>query len=268
MTQERLRRAVLTITGSDSCGGAGIQADIKTFKALGVHGATVVTAVSAQNSNGLRAMEKVPDDLILDQLEAVLDDLPIRAIKTGTLPSVVTIGILGEKLAKLSPRIPLVVDPVLLSTSGAKLAATTAVEAMRDHLFPMAALITPDLEEAELLTGLKINTVQDMEHAARSLLAFGSNAVLLKGGHLDGDELTDILVSSRSKRAFTHPASKGLYHGTGSTLSAAITAGLALGNGLESSVETAIKYVQACLHSSRIPARGNIRLLGHHRADW
>jgi hydroxymethylpyrimidine/phosphomethylpyrimidine kinase len=268
MTPERLQRAVLTITGSDSCGGAGIQADIKTFKAMGVHGATVVTAVSAQNSKGFRAMEKVPDGLILDQLEAVLEDLPIRAIKTGTLPSVVTIGILGEKLAELSPRVPLVVDPVLLSTSGAKLAATTAIEAMRDHLFPLAKLITPDLEEAELLTELKISTVPEMEIAAKSLLSFGSDAVLLKGGHLEGKELTDILVSHRSKRTFTHPAAEGLYHGTGSTLSAAIAAGLALGKGLESSVETAIEYVQACLRSSRIPVKGNIRLLGHHRADW
>jgi len=258
-----IEQSVLTITASDSCGGTGIQADLYTFAAFGVHGASVVTAVAAQNTLGIQAIEAVSDRQIVAQLESVLEDLPVRAIKTGLLPSVAGIGILGDILISQEPAIPLVVDPVALSVHGRKLTGTTAFEALCDHLFPLAAVITPSIPEAEALTGMTIETLDDMVKAALMLLEVGPGAVLMKGRQLGGDEITDILLTPDGVTRFIHPARPERFHGTGSTLSAGIAANLALDQSLEESVSQAVDYVQSCIANSVSPVSGHIGLLGH-----
>jgi hydroxymethylpyrimidine/phosphomethylpyrimidine kinase len=266
MQSPLIDKSVLTITASDSCGGTGIQADLNTFAAFGVHGATVVTAVAAQNTMGIQAVEPVSDRQIIAQLESVLEDLPIRGIKTGLLPSVACIGILGEILATQDPAIPLVVDPVAISVTGTKLTGDTAFEALRNHLFPLAALITPNLEEASVLCGIPIKTLDAAEKAAAALLEFGPMAVLLKGRHLGKNEITDILMTADGMTRFKHPARQGRFHGTGSTLSAAIAANLALKYSVEESVRQAVDYVQSCLTNSLAPLSGHVGLLGHPKS--
>ncbi len=263
MQSPLIEQSVLTITASDSCGGTGIQADLNTFAAFGVHGATAVTAVAAQNTLGIQAVEQVSDRQIVAQIESILEDLPICAIKTGMLPSVAGIGILGEILAAQEPAIPLVVDPVVVSVSGIKLAGTTAFEALCNHLFPLATVITPSIREAIALSGMPIETVSDMEKAAAILLQTGPGGVLLKGRNLGRDKITDILLTPQGVTRFSHPARKDRYHGTGSTLSAAIAANLALGKTLEESVGQAVDYVQSCIANSVAPVSGHLGLLGH-----
>lgn len=256
-------RAVLTIAGSDSCGGAGIQADLSTFTAFGVYGASVITAVLARNTLGVRAVERISDRLIVAQLESVLDDLPVRAIKTGMLPSVAAIAILAGRLQRQVPRIPLVVDPVVVEPVGGRLGGGTVLAAIQSHLFPLATVITPDLEEAEGLTGIKISRLDDMEAAAAILLERGPTAVLLKGGRFDGEHIDDVLVTRDGLQRFTHRAFGGRFHGTGCALSAAVAAALALGRSLPEAVGDAVNYVQCCLEHSVAPATGRPALLGH-----
>lgn len=258
-----IERAVLTIAGSDSCGGSGVQADMNTFSAFGVYGASVVTAVSARNTLGTQAVEPVSDRMIVDQMESVLVDLPIRAIKTGMLPSVPGIAVLGEILRQQNPRIPMVVDPVVIEPKGKELTGDMALEAVENHLFPLAALITPNREEAEVLTGMSIDSMEDMESAARELLSRGSRAVLLKGGHFGGEEIIDVLLTPEGLVTFPHPTFEGRFHGTGCALSSAVAAGLALDSPLREAVGDAVDYVQACLQNSVAPVKGHLGLLGH-----
>lgn len=258
-----IERSVLTIAGSDSCGGSGIQADMNTFAAFGVYGASVITAVTARNTLDTQAVEPVSDRMIVSQMEAVLDDLPISAIKTGMLPSVPGIAILGEMLDQLEPRIPMVVDPVVIEPKGKELGGDTILEAVQNHLFPLATLITPNRNEAEVLTGKAINSMEDMETAARSLLEFGSAAVFLKGGQFGDGDITDILVTRDALLSFSHPAFEGRFHGTGCALSSAVAAGLAREKSLPEAVGDAVAYVQGCLRNSRAPIKGRIGLLGH-----
>ena len=258
-----IETSVLTIAGSDSCGGAGIQADLNTFAAFGVYGASVVTAVTARNTLGVQAVEPISDRMIVDQLESVFEDLPITAIKTGMLPSVAGITILGEILARNDPVIPMVVDPVVIEPEGKKLTGDTALEAIQTHLFPLATLITPNREEAEVLTGMTIKSMEDMETAARELLTRGSRAVFLKGGRFGGDEITDLLISTDGMLSYTHGAFEGRFHGTGCALSSAAAAGMALGKSLPEAVQDAVDYVQLCLHNSVAPIKGRLGLLGH-----
>ena len=185
----------LTIAGSDSCGGAGIQADLKTFSALGVYGASVITSVTAQNTTGVRAIQAITPEIVKAQIDAVFEDLKIDAVKTGMLHNSDTVRIVAESVKLYNPKW-LVVDPVMISTSGSKLLEDEAIELIVEELFPIASLITPNTDEAKFLSGVSINSVSDMYKAAEKLLEKGCKAVLMKGGHLIGDEMTDILISN------------------------------------------------------------------------
>ncbi len=237
----------LTIAGSDSGGGAGIQADLKTFHQFGVFGTSVITAVTAQNTLGVRGWEAVAPALVIQQLEAVADDLPPRAVKTGMLA---TSGVVDAVAAAL-PRLALanyVLDPVMVATSGDRLLVPDAELRIAQALVPLAALVTPNLDEATLLVRDDIRTVAAMEQAGRTLLKMGAGAALVKGGHLAGNEVVDVLVTAEGVRRFARarvPTSST--HGTGCTLSAAVTAGLALGRPLERAVADALDFVHRAL---------------------
>jgi len=256
-------RSVLTIAGSDSCGGSGIQADMNTFAAFGVYGASVVTAVTARNTIDTQAVEAVSDRMIVSQMESIMEDLPICAIKTGMLPSVPGIAVLGEILGQLTPRIPMVVDPVVIEPKGKELSGEIMLEAVQNHLFPLATVITPNREEAQVLTGQSINNMADMESAARKLLECGSDAVFLKGGQFGNGDITDVLLTRDELLTFSHAAFPGRFHGTGCALSSAVAAGLAMQKPLPEAVEAAVEYVQECLRNSLIPIKGRVGLLGH-----
>jgi len=240
-------RIALTVAGSDSGGGAGIQADLKTFHQFGVFGASVITAVTAQNTRGVAAWEPVTPALVRAQLDALLADLPPDAIKSGMLGDADAVHALADALARVPSR-PYVLDPVLVATSGDALAVPGLAALLAQRLLPLAALITPNLPEAEALTGAAVRTPADMERAGAALVALGARAALVKGGHLAGDQVVDVLVRREGARRFTHPrVETASTHGTGCTLSAAITAGLALGRPLALAVEQAIDFVQRAL---------------------
>lgn len=260
----KLETAVLTIAGSDSCGGAGIQADLKTFSALGVHGASVLTALTAQNTMSVSASEATSPEMVWAQLVQVLDDLPVKAIKTGMLGHAATTGVIIEVLSSY-PHIPVIMDPVMIATSGAVLAESQTIAAMHS-LMNMAAMVTPNLEEAAVLCGFPVENREDMRRAAESLLDSGCHAVLIKGGHLADGRITDLLSTRESSREWQHERLPGQFHGTGCTLSSAIAAEMALGAGPEQAVDRAIAYVQGAMRHGRTPCRGDLILLDHqHR---
>jgi hydroxymethylpyrimidine/phosphomethylpyrimidine kinase len=237
----------LTIAGSDSGGGAGIQADLKTFQHFRVFGTSAITAVTAQNTRGVSTWLAMPVQLIEEQIEAVASDLRPAASKTGMLgtPEIVAAVAAAIRRHALAP---LVVDPVMVSASGDPLLVSEAVDAMRELLIPLATLVTPNLDEAEILVGETVRDVEAMERAGRVLVARGATAALIKGGHLVGDAAIDVLVHGDRARTFIHPRIATLHtHGTGCTLSSAITALLALGNPLESAVEQAIDWVHRAI---------------------
>jgi hydroxymethylpyrimidine/phosphomethylpyrimidine kinase len=240
-------KIALTVAGSDSGGGAGIQADLKTFQQFGVFGTSVIVALTAQNTRGVRAVEVVSEAMISAQLTALAEDLPPAALKTGMLADTGVVRQVSQAVRQ-SGWGPLVVDPVMVATSGQRLLTLEAEEVVRESLLPMAALVTPNLDEAAILTGRAVHDVPSMERAGETLLSFGAAAVLVKGGHLQGEELTDVLVTSSGVRHYTRPrlATTSL-HGTGCTLSAAVTAGLALGRPLEQAVEDALDYVHRAI---------------------
>jgi len=234
----------LTIAGSDSSGGAGIQADLKTFAAFGVYGASVITAVTAQNTTGVRAVFEMPCDIVAAQLDAVFEDLPIAAIKIGMLASAEIIHIVADRL-RANQITTVVLDTVMLSKSGQALLHDDAITALQAELLPLATLVTPNLPEAARL--LNLTAIDDPATAAQALLKFGANAVLLKGGHSTGAEVVDMLVTreERSPTRFCHPRIMTLHtHGTGCTLSSAITALLAQGCSLPTAVDRAITWLQ------------------------
>lgn len=241
---------LLSIAGSDSSGGAGIQADLKTFTVLGGYGASVLTALTAQNTMGVQEIFAVPEAFVVAQLRSVLDDLPVAAAKTGMLFSAPLIRALGRELAGTT--FPLVVDPVCVSKSGHNLLLPEAVETLKRIILPLADLITPNRPEAELLAGMAITGDADVPEAVNRLLELGPKAVLLKGGHFAGDVLTDWLaVPGRPLRAFRHPRLPTLHtHGTGCTLSAAIAAGLGHGLELERAVGQAADYLHEAIRAA------------------
>jgi hydroxymethylpyrimidine/phosphomethylpyrimidine kinase len=242
----------LTIAGSDSSGGAGIQADLKTFTAFGVYGASVITALTAQNTQGVRSFEAVSPAFVVAQLDAVLDDLEVGAIKTGMLATVGIVAAISQRLAAAA-RLPLVLDPVMVATSGDALIAPDAVEAVRRVLIPLATLITPNLPEAARLLDTKQAT-SDAEIAAqaKALHSLGCRAVLIKGGHGEGGMAVDVLYDGANLRSFARPRVDTRHtHGTGCTLSAAITALLALGAPLPEAVERAKTFVWEGLQAGR-----------------
>jgi hydroxymethylpyrimidine/phosphomethylpyrimidine kinase len=252
-----LRGRVLAIAGSDSGGGAGIQADIKTITALGAYAATAVTAVTAQDTLGVRDIHLIPSDLVRLQITLVLDDIGADAIKTGMLATAAHIEAICDAL-ELRARIPLVVDPVMVATSGTYLLEPDAIAVLKRRLFPRAALITPNLPEAEALTGMPISDQDAMARAAKALIAFGAPAVLLKGGHLPGENVIDLLMSGDGVWRFEAPRRETRHtHGTGCTLASAVAAGLAQGMALSDAVRRAHGYVQAAIAAAPGFGRGH-----------
>jgi hydroxymethylpyrimidine/phosphomethylpyrimidine kinase len=241
-----MRGRVLAVAGSDSGGGAGLQADIKTITALGGYAATAVTALTVQDTRGVHDVLPVPPAFVAAQMRAVLDDLGADAVKTGMLGGAATIAAVAEVLAGRA--VPLVLDPVMVAKGGHALLAEDALGVLIERLLPCAALLTPNLPEAEALTGRPIADPDDMARAAGSLRARGVAAVLLKGGHLPGDTVTDLLVTADGVRAFRAPRIAPRHtHGTGCTLASAIAAGLAQGMALTDAVARAHGYVRAAI---------------------
>jgi hydroxymethylpyrimidine/phosphomethylpyrimidine kinase len=240
----------LTIAGSDPSGGAGLQADLKTFTALGVYGASVVTALTAQNTRGVTGAMAVPPDFIALQMEAVASDLKISAAKTGMLGDTPTVMAVAAAVRRHSIA-PLVVDPVMVATSGDVLLAPDAIDAVRREMLPLAALITPNLPEAAKLLGVETARSETlMEEQGCRLLAMGPRAVLMKGGHGSGSEAVDILVTAEGALRFAKPRiDTRNTHGTGCTLAAAITALLAKGITLADAVDGAKAYVHGALQA-------------------
>lgn len=238
---------LLIIAGSDSGGGAGIQADIKTATALGAYAMTAVTALTAQDTTGVHAVHAVPPDFVRLQIDCVLADLGADAIKTGMLGDAALIATVADALAPHGA-IPLVVDPVMVAKGGATLLPADAVETLRRVLIPRAAVLTPNLPEAEILIGRPIADIAAMREACAALLALGPGAVLLKGGHLAGDRVSDLLATPGGIVEMDAPRIDTLHtHGTGCTLASALATGLAQGLALEEAAARARAYVRAAI---------------------
>jgi hydroxymethylpyrimidine/phosphomethylpyrimidine kinase len=235
---------VLSIAGSDSGGGAGIQADLKTFSALGCFGMTAITAITAQNTQGVKAIQSVPIELLAQQIEAVTTDIGIDAVKIGMLHTIEVVRTVATSIT-LSAPVPIVLDPVMVATSGDKLINDDTISVLVQELFPLCEIVTPNLDEASVLLGWKVSEIADLEPAILSLRALGCRAVLLKGGHLAGDEVVDVLLTESGQiQRFRSPRidTKNI-HGTGCSLSSAIAAYRALGENLVSAVDKARRYV-------------------------
>jgi hydroxymethylpyrimidine/phosphomethylpyrimidine kinase len=236
---------VLTIAGSDSGGGAGIQADLKTMLALGVHGMSVIAAVTAQNSLGVQGYWELPPEAVRAQLDSVLSDIGAQAVKTGMLASPVLVETVAEVLAGLD--VPVVVDPVGVSKHGDPLLAPEAVEAVRDRLLPTATVVTPNLWEVEQLTGIKVVDEAGMRRAAEAVKELGPRWALIKGGHLPG-EPADLLFDGEREYRFSAPRHDNRHtHGTGCTLASAIACHLALGEDVPTAVRLAKEYVTGAI---------------------
>jgi len=249
---------VLTIAGSDSGGGAGIQADLKTFSALGCFGMCAITALTAQNTQGVRAIHAVPTEMLRQQIDAVVDDIGVHAVKVGMLHSAEVVSTVAGAIDR--HQLPhVVLDPVMVATSGAVLIEQPAVQALIGQLFGRVALVTPNLDEAALLVGRPLATQYDMERAASDLLAMGAQAVLVKGGHLAGDMVHDLLATRNGLRHWMHAPriASANTHGTGCTLSSAIAAHLAMGAGLQDATESARAYVRGALEHGAAARTGN-----------
>ena len=261
----------LTIAGSDSSAGAGVQADLKTFSALGVYGLTAVTCVVAEIPGKVSRIEPVSAELVREQIAVLLQNFPIAAAKTGLLYTaeiVQTVATaLSELLADRSGRFPLVIDPVITATSGDQLLEPSAIEFYESRLFPVARLITPNLDEAAKLLGQKISDRQSMEKAGRALARKYRTSILLKGGHLTGKHAVDLLFTGDKISEFSAPFFGGVEtHGTGCTYSAAITAGLARGLKLEHAIRRAKKFVTASIRQHfrwTLPSAKNLDALNH-----
>jgi len=233
----------LTIAGSDSGAGAGIQADLKTFAALGVYGVSAITAVTAQNTRGVSAVETLSPGIVTAQIAAVVDDFQVAALKTGMLSNAAIIGAVSRVL-RVSRVGPLVVDPVMVAKSGDRLLDSDALGALKADLLPLAALVTPNLPEAEVLAGMAVRTLEEQREAARRIVALGARAAVVKGGHAESAEIVDVLFDGHAVTEFPHERVPGTStHGTGCTFSAAITAQLALGRGIKEAIPLAQAYV-------------------------
>jgi hydroxymethylpyrimidine/phosphomethylpyrimidine kinase len=252
----------LTIAGSDSGGGAGIQADLKTFRARGVHGLSVIAAVTSQNTRGVTAVHAVPVAHIRSQLDAVFDDFAIAAVKTGMLGNAAATRLVARELRRRRPNW-LVVDPVMIATSGRRLLSEDAIGALLGELIPLADVLTPNLPEAEALLGRPIRSARDYARAGEDLLALGAGAVLLKGGHARGGDVIDRLYDERGVLELRHPRLPVEGHGTGCTLASAIAAELAKGVALRTAVRRAVGYVQRALAHSYRAGGGAVHVLRH-----
>jgi len=243
---------VLSIAGSDSGGGAGIQADLKTISALGCFGTTAITALTVQNTLGVSGIHPIPVDFVKAQIKAVMDDLKPSAIKIGMVHSAeLAIGI-AETLSD-HPNVPVIFDPVMVATSGVRLIANNTVETLKQHLFPITELVTPNLDEAAILAGMEIKTIGDMKEAAVQIIRYGCKAVLIKGGDLKGPDLLDVyLDKDGNERIFRSTAIDTVNtHGTGCSLSSAIASFIALGNDLNMSISNSKKYIQQAIEQGK-----------------
>jgi len=249
--------SVLTIAGSDSSAGAGIQADLKTFAALGVYGTSVITALTAQNTTGVSGVFDVPPEFVAQQIDAVVTDIPPDAVKTGMLASAEIVELVAAKVQHYQlPHV--VVDPVMVAKSGARLLAEDAVSAVRTKLLPVAEVLTPNIPEAEELLGTPLESDEDIRRAAVDIQSMGPRAVLIKGGHRPGDKVTDVLFDGQHfyeySGARVHTEST---HGTGCTYASAIAAHLALGQKLPDAVKHAREYLQQALERAQVIGHGH-----------
>ncbi len=250
MNEKKPLGRVLVVAGSDSGGGAGIQGDIKTITVLGGYASTAITALTAQNTQGVFGIHEVPVAFLEQQMRLVLEDIGADCIKTGMLHSAEVIETVANVLADY-PEIPLVLDPVMVAKGGAPLLQQQALEALKTRLIPRAAVITPNIPEAELLLGGEKIRAGELTKAAKALLLLGSQAVLLKGGHLEGEQVTDKLVSHANSQAFASVRINTLHtHGTGCTLASAIATGIAQGLELPDAVERARDYVHEAIRTA------------------
>ncbi|MCI6898168.1 MAG: bifunctional hydroxymethylpyrimidine kinase/phosphomethylpyrimidine kinase [Prevotella sp.] len=241
----------LTIAGSDSCGGAGVQADIKTMSALGVYAASAITSVTVQNTLGVQAIQAIQPEIVAGQIQAVMDDIKPTAIKVGMVNDQATILAIADTLRQYSPQ-KLVVDPVMVSTSGSMLMQKDALGTFCSRLLPMATLLTPNIPEAEVLSNLSIRSIDDMDAAGRSILALGCKAVLIKGGHLEGRKVDKLYLPNGEVCSFVHEAiATRNTHGTGCTLSSAIAAFMARGLALADAVAQAKTYLSQALEAGK-----------------
>lgn len=248
-------KKVLTIAGSDSCGGAGIQADIKTFSAHGVYGMSVITAVTAQNTQGVFAVQDISPEMIAKQIDAIFEDIDVEALKIGMVSVIDTIKIIAEKLREYKAE-KVVLDPVMISKSGFFLLQSNAQEALVKYLLPLACIVTPNIPEAEEITGKAVRNLQEMKEAARIISSFGPLNVLVKGGHMESQAI-DILFDGKDFYQFEAPRfNTKNTHGTGCTLSASITSNLAKGMGVLKAVEESKKYITTAIEHSLAIGKG------------
>jgi len=260
----------MTIAGSDSGGGAGIQADLKTFSALGVYGASAITALTAQNTQAVNGIHDVPPEFVVNQLETVLSDINVDAIKIGMLSSVPIIQAVSSVLEQ-HPSIPVILDPVMIAKSGDRLLGQDAHEALVEHLFPRSRLLTPNVPEAAILTGKDSATSEsEMVAQAKQLSQLGSNAILMKGGHLLGEVCEDLLLLDGKVHRYSHErVSTNNTHGTGCTLSSAITAFVARGVELTDAVQQASDYLHLAIVAADSMSVGQGHGPVHHfHAQW
>ena len=242
---------VLIIAGSDSGGGAGLQADIKAVSAFGAYAATAVTAVTVQNTLGVEAVHAIPSEIVRGQVRAVMSDIGADAIKVGMVHDAEIIRAVCEEIDPVHEDIPVVVDPVMVAKDGSALLDKGAMDLLKADLIWQAAVLTPNIPEAEMLTGLHISSVDDVKRAADVLLTLGCQAVLVKGGHLSSNTVSDVLMTLDETRIFSSPRIDSKHtHGTGCTLASAIAAGLAQGTPLVEAVEQARAYVQSAIRSA------------------
>ena len=257
MNRNKSYPIVLSIAGSDSSGGAGIQADLKTFSALGVYGATAITAITAQNTLGVVSQMALPPQMVREQIIAVMDDLHPSVVKIGMLSNAEIVNAVAEVLSEYKAKI--VLDPVIVSTSGHRLLSVEAQEVIKEKLLPISELVTPNIPEMETLTNMPLSSFEEKEKAANYLLSLGAKAVLLKGGHEDGEVKTDILffrahevcsqLIAHSSQLVSESISTKNVHGTGCTLSSAIAAFLALDYSLEDAVKEAKRYITEAIRA-------------------
>ena len=260
MNQQKSYPIVLSIAGSDSSGGAGIQADLKTFSSLGVYGATAITAITAQNTQGVHAQFALPPQLVYDQIIAVINDLHPSFIKIGMLANADIVLAVAEALSHYS--IPIILDPVIVSTSGHRLLSIEAQEILKEKLLPISTLITPNIPEMQALTSMPLSSFEEKTSAAQHLMSYGATSILLKGGHEESNTKTDILFTQSANGIQTTLFSAATIptpntHGTGCTLSSAITAFMARGLCLNDAISHAKEYI-----SQAITAGANIKI-GH-----
>jgi hydroxymethylpyrimidine/phosphomethylpyrimidine kinase len=243
-------RTALTIAGSDSGAGAGIQADLKTFAAHGVYGTSAITAITAQNTRGVTGWEPVSPGLVVAQIEAVYSDIGADAVKTGMLANAAIVEAVAATIRQLGISV-LVVDPVMIAKGGDRLLEEAAVAAIRMHLLPLATVVTPNVPEAEELAGMRITSLSDMATAARRILELGPRVVLVKGGHLAGDESIDVGADARGMFEFRGPRlATNQTHGTGCTLASAIAANLALGYEVRDAIGRARIYLEGAIRNA------------------